>query len=113
MTSADKREFLLWVKESSQIAWNCIEILLLKVKQDNALLGLLFEQINNINIENLEKLLLEIETFILDDKSKLQLLYDQVSRNDGIDYNRRYGLAMWYLDLLHKIKNTTQIKARL
>ena len=113
--------FMEWKKESSSIAWDCIQVIVNEIHQSdnkqlvvNTLIPTLFEQINNIDISKLKRLLDLIEMVMMEFKSNFwAALYEQVARNDGIDYSRRYGIAMWYLELKHKLDTIKPIQARL
>ena len=117
-----------WKSISSKLAWKCIELLVDKIATKNnesdaqrIVMNVLFEQINNLNIENLRRLLKRIEILVLTFSqtsfinSFMNSLYDQVSKNDAIDYQRRYGVTMWYLELADKIlkSNDVKVKAKL
>ena len=114
-----------WKSISSMLAWKCIDLLVDEISTKNnesnaqrILMNVLFEQINNLNIENLRRLLKRIETLVLTYRqpscinSIMNSLYDQVSKNDAIDYQRRYGVTMWYLELAGKVQKLHDFKVK-
>jgi hypothetical protein len=110
-----------WAKNAEIIAWKCIQILSDKIRNSLndsvriSMLIILFEQINTISTYHLHDLLQIIKEFLSGTSFKeseeailWKALYDVVSEEKKVDYERRYTCVVWYLELISKRKTSKQ-----